>query len=128
MCLADNYLVGDQHSCGDAISLSQETMTSNPLSLFSRLAAMPAQQAEKGYTEAIISATRNHEDVKLAEAKKDNPSLAPSPELPYVIREVSDNEIHPESTQHGRPRTRSEIIMNPVFPATPGPWSPGLLF
>ncbi len=69
----------------------------NPLSLlFSRLAAMSAQQAEQGYAEAIILALRNNEDVKLAEAKKDNPFLAPSSELsycPYVIREVSDNEI-----------------------------------
>ncbi len=54
---------------------------------------MSAQQAEPGYAEAIISALRNNEDVKLAEAKKDNPSPTPSSELPYVIREVSDNEI-----------------------------------
>jgi hypothetical protein len=66
---------------------------------------MSAQQAEPGYAEAIISAFRNNEDVKLAEAKKDNPSLAPSPGLPSVIREVSDIEIQPESTQQGRPMT-----------------------
>jgi hypothetical protein len=71
-------------------------MTSNPLSLFSRLAAVSAQQAETGHTEVIISALRNNEDVKLAEAKKDNTSLAPSQELPYVIREVLDNKIEPE--------------------------------
>ncbi len=84
-------------------------MTNKPLSLFSRLAATSAQQAEQGYAEAIISALRNKEDVKLAEAKKkDNPSLAPSSELPYVIREVSDNEIQTESTPQGRPMTRYE--------------------
>jgi hypothetical protein len=105
MCLADDDLVGDQHSSGGLVSLSQVTMASNPLSLFSRLAAMSAQQAEQGYVEAIISALRNHEDVKLAEAKKDNPSLAPSSELPYVIREVSDNEVQTESTPQGRPMT-----------------------
>jgi hypothetical protein len=60
---------------------------------------MSAQQAKTGYI--IISALRNNEDVKLAEAKKDNPSLAPSPGLPYVIR-VSDKEMQPESTQQGR--------------------------
>jgi hypothetical protein len=112
MCLADDDLVGDQHSSGGLVSPSQVTMTSNPLSLFSRLAAMSAQQAEPGYAEAIISALRNNEarDVKLAEAKKDIPSLAPSSELPYVIREVSesDNEVQTESTPQGRPMTRYE--------------------
>jgi hypothetical protein len=77
MCLADEVM-GDQHSSGGLVSSSQETMMSNPLSLFSRLAAMSAQQAETGYAEAIISALRNNEDVKLAEAKKENPSIAPS--------------------------------------------------
>jgi hypothetical protein len=33
MCLADNDLVGDQHSSAGPVSLSQQTMTSNPLSL-----------------------------------------------------------------------------------------------
>jgi hypothetical protein len=108
MCLADDDLVGDQHSSGGLVSSSQVTMTSKPLSLFSRLAAMSAQQAEPGYAEAIISALRNNEDVKLAEAKKNIPSLAPSSELPYVIREVSDNEVQTESTPQGRPMTRYE--------------------
>jgi hypothetical protein len=109
MCLADNDLVGDQHSSGGLVSFSQETMTSNPLSLFSRLAAMSAQQAEPGYAEDIISALRNNVDVELAEAKKDNPSLAPSLELPYVTREVSENEVQTESsTQQRHPMTQYE--------------------
>jgi hypothetical protein len=110
MCLTDDDLVGDQHSSGGLVSSSQVTMTSNPLSLFSRLAAMSAQQAEPGYAEAIILALRKNEDVKLAEAKKDNPSLAPSSELPYVIREVSDNEVQTESTPQGRGRTPNDSI------------------
>ncbi len=63
---------------------------------------MSARQAEPGYAEAIISALRNNEDVKLAEAKKDNPSIASSSELPYVTREVSDTEVQTESTPQGR--------------------------
>jgi hypothetical protein len=53
-------------------------------------------------------ALRINENVKLAEAKKDIPSLAPSSELPYVIREVSDNEIQTESTPQGPQMTRYE--------------------
>jgi hypothetical protein len=34
--------------------------------------------------------------------------IAPSPELPYVTREVSDNEIQPESTPQGYQMTRYE--------------------
>jgi hypothetical protein len=101
MCLADDDLVGNQHSSGGPASSSQETMTSNPLSPFSRLAAISAQQAETGYGEAIVSALRNNDDVKLAEAKEDTPPLAPPLELPYVTREVSDNEAQPESTPQG---------------------------
>jgi hypothetical protein len=66
MCLADNGLVGGQHSCGDLARSSQVTVTSNPLFLFSRLAAMSAQRAKIGYKEAIITSLRNNEDVKLA--------------------------------------------------------------
>ncbi len=108
MCLADDDLVRDQHSCGDPVSSSQETMTSNPLSLFSRLFAMSAQQAETGYKDAIILALRNNKDVKLAEARKDNSPLAPFSGPPYTVREVSDNEIQPESTPQGLPMTQHE--------------------
>ncbi len=91
MRLADDDLVGDQHDCGDPVS-SQLPMTSNQLSQFSRLAVMSAQKAEIGYEEAIILALRNNKDVKLAEAKKDNTSLAPLSELPHTFREVWDSE------------------------------------
>ena len=83
-------------------------MTSNPLSLFSKLAAFSVQQPGCGYTDALISALRNKEGDKLTEAKKDDPSCVLSSELPYVIREVSDNEIQPESTPQARPVTRRE--------------------
>ena len=66
------------------------------------------QQPGCAYTDALISALRNKEDDKLAEAKKDDPSCVLSSELPYVIREVSDNEIQPESTPQARPVTRRE--------------------
>ena len=108
MCLADDVLGGDQQVSGCPASSSQVTMTSNPLSLFSKLAAFSVQQPGCGYTDALISALRNKEGDKLTEAKKDDPSCVLSSELPYVIREVSDNEIQPESTPQARPVTRRE--------------------
>ena len=73
MCLSDDVLGGDQQVSGCPAGPSQVTMTSNPLSLFSKLAALSVQQPGCGYTDALISALRNKEDDKLAEAKKDDP-------------------------------------------------------
>jgi hypothetical protein len=66
------------------------------------------QQSDTGYSEAIITVLRNNEDDKLAAAKKDDPLCVLSSEPSYVIREVSDNEVQPESTPQARPVTRYE--------------------
>ena len=89
MCLAEDVLGGhgDQQVSGCPASSSQVTM-SNPLSLFSKLAALSVQQPGGGFSDALISALRNNEGDRLAEAKKDrdDPSCVLSSELPSVIR------------------------------------------
>jgi hypothetical protein len=66
MCLADDVLGGNHVKTDHLASLSQVSMTSNPLSLFSKLAALSVQQSDAGYSssEAIITALKDNKDDK----------------------------------------------------------------
>ncbi len=58
MCLADDYLAGNQICPGTPTSYPKHWMTTNPLSLYASFLGLQAQHAETGYNEALISALR----------------------------------------------------------------------
>ena len=68
-------------------------MMSNPLSLYASFPAFQEQHPKSGCEQLIILALRNSSDDK-QDGKMGNPSpLLSLSELPYSIREVSDNKL-----------------------------------
>ena len=117
MCLDDDDLVGNHLTSEGPPSSPQDPMMSNPLSLYASFLAFQEQHPKSGCERLIISALRNSSDDKLDGKMGDPSPLLSLSELPYSIREVSDNEPEPQPSPQPRPMTRRETrISSCVWP------------
>ena len=120
MCLDDDDLAGNHLTSEGPASSPQVPRMSNPLSLYASFLAFQEQHPKSGCERLIISALRNSRD---SDDKLDCKMGDPSPllslsELPYAMREVSDNEPEPHPSPQKRPMTRKETsISSYVWPA-----------
>ena len=96
------------------LNFPQVPITSNPLSLYASFLAFQEQHPKSGCERLIISALRNSSDDKLDGKMGDPSPLLSLSELPYTIREVSDNEPEPQPLQQQRPipAVSGQLFMN----------------